>query len=94
MTPPALRDLLADTLALWGVAGRVAVDEAGVVIEAGSKRLRVRPADPREGPIRWWMTRDGRERPCPSVLGLLRALRNALGAPGPAPARLRFTALP
>lgn len=94
MTPPALRDLLADSLALWGVAGTVRVAADGVAIEADVARLIVTPAEPGNGPIRWWVTRDGHRRPCPSVLGLLRTLRNALGVPGPAPVRLRVSAAP
>ena len=94
MTPSALRDLLADSLALWGVAGRVVVAETGVAVHAAGAVLVIAPADASDGPIRWWLTRDGRRRPCPSVLGLLRSLRNALGAPGAAPGRARVSAAP
>ena len=75
MTPPELRALLADSLALWGIEARVVVEEGGV--RAGT--IRVRPAAEAELPIRWWLERDGRERPCTSVLGLLRSLRNGFG---------------
>ncbi len=61
MTPPALRDLLADSLALWGVQGQVRVDEGGVVAEAGETRLTVSRAEPGDAPIHWWVTRDGRD---------------------------------
>ena len=94
MTPPALRDLLADSLTLWGVAGRVAVADAGVSIHAAGAVLLISAADPADKPIRWWLTRDQRRRPCSSVLGLLRSLRNALGAPGAAPGRVRVSAAP
>lgn len=94
MTPPALRDLLADSLALWGVAGRVVVGAEGVAVESGALRLVVTPAEATAAPIRWWVTREGRRRPCPSVLGLLRTVRNALGVPGAAPARVRVSAAP
>lgn len=92
MTPPALRDLLADSLALWGVAGRVQIQHDGVAVVVGNLRLVVAPAGAGDAPIRWWVMWDGRRRPCPSVLGLLRTLRNALGVPGAAPARLRVSA--
>ena len=94
MTPPALRDLLADSLALWGVAGRVSVADGGVAVVTADMSLVVARADAGEDPIRWWVTRDGRRRPCPSVLGLLRTVRNALDVPGAAPARVRVSAAP
>ena len=94
MTPPALRDLLADSLALWGVQGQVRVGDDGVAVEAGGTRLVVAPADPSGDPIRWWVTREGHRRPCPSVLGLLRTIRNTLGVPGAAPVRVRVSAAP
>lgn len=94
MTPPALRDLLADSLAIWGVKGRVSVEGGGVALRAGGVALHVAPAAPDAAPVRWWVTRDGRHRPCPSVLGLLRSVRNALGVPGAAPVRLRAAAAP
>lgn len=92
MTPPALRDFLADSLSLWGVAGRVHIAGDGVCISAGDLLVEVTPAPAGDDPIRWWVLRDGRRRPCPSVLGLLRTLRNALGVPGAAPARVRVSA--
>lgn len=76
MTPPELRDLLADALALWEVPGRVAVDEGGVVLGG----LRVTAAAGDDLPIRWWIERAGQRRPCTSVSGLLRGVRNAVGA--------------
>lgn len=79
-TPPELRALLADSLALWGEAGRVAVEGDGAVVTLpGGLALRVRPAAPAEQPIRWWLERPGQRRPCTSVLGLLRGVRNACG---------------
>ncbi len=75
MTPPELRALLADTLQLWGVEGRVVIEGEAVTIGA----LRVSAAAPADLPIRWWLERPGQKRPCTSVLGLLRSLRNAFG---------------
>jgi hypothetical protein len=81
MTPPELRDLLADALALWEVAARPKVAGAGVTLTApdGSVLL-VKPAAAADLPVRWWLERPGQCRPCTSVLGLLRTLRNAVGA--------------
>jgi hypothetical protein len=78
VTPPELRDLLADALALWAVPGRLRVAEGGVALEGMA--LRVYAADAADRPVRWWLERPGQKRPCTSVLGLLRALRNAVGA--------------
>jgi hypothetical protein len=81
MTPPELRDLLADSLALWGVAARPTVTGSGVSLTApDGTALRVLPAAAAELPVRWWLERPGQRRPCTSVLGLLRTLRNAVGA--------------
>ena len=94
MTPPELRDLVADCLALWGVAGRVAVAEDGVALTApDGTPLRIHPAAPAERPLRWWLERPGQRRPCTSVLGLLRGLRNGVGAGEGEASRLRL-ALP
>ena len=91
MTPPELRALVSDGLALWGVPAAVAVVEDGVALVApDGTPLRVRPASPEERPLRWWLERPGQKRPCTSVLGLLRGLRNAVGAGETAdPRRLR-----
>ena len=94
MTPPELRDLLADALALWGVPGRVAVAGAGVALRApDGTALRVFPAAAADRPIRWWLEKPGQTRPCTSVVGLLRTLRNAVGA-GDGEARRLRVALP
>jgi hypothetical protein len=53
MNPPALRALLADSLALWGVTGRSDITDQGVRITANDLVLHVVPASPDESPIRW-----------------------------------------
>ena len=90
MTPPELRDLLADSLALWGVAARPRVVEEGVAVGApDGTALSVTAASPAELPMRWWLERPGQRRGCTSILGLLRSLRNAVGGDVEAARRLR-----
>ena len=88
MSPPELRDLLADSLVVWGLAGRVVAEGDGVVISTADHTLRVLPA---ERPLRWWLERPGQRRPYPGTVGLLRWVRNALGAGDGQPARLRVS---
>jgi len=92
MNPPTLRALIADSLTLWGVVGRVDIADAGVRIIAGDQVLHVAPALPGETPMRWWLISEARRRPAASMLGLLRSLRYALNATGTAPARARIAA--
>jgi hypothetical protein len=95
VTPPELRALVSDGLALWGVSAAVSVAEDGVALAApDGTPLRVRAAPPEERPVRWWLERPGQERPCTSVLGLLRGLRNAVGAGDADAPRLRVAAMP
>ena len=90
MTPPELRALVSDSLVLWGVAAAVAVAEDGIALTApDGTPLRLRPAALDERPVRWWLERPGQRRPYPSVLGLLRGVRNAVGAGGGAAPALR-----
>jgi len=92
MNPPALRALLADSLTLWGVAGRVEIADGSVRIIADEQVLHVTPATPGEAPMRWWLISEGRQRPAASMLGLLRSLRYALNATSAEPARARVAA--
>jgi hypothetical protein len=94
VTPPELRSLIADSLALWGVTARVTLTEDGIALAApDGMPLRVRAADAADRPVRWWLERPGQRRPCTSILGLLRGLRNATGA-GEGEARRLRVALP
>jgi hypothetical protein len=92
---PALErlcDLLDESLVLWDIAGTVAVIGASVVVRAAAVRVAVRPSGGGQGFVRWFVVgEDRRERPCTSVLGVLRAVRAALGREEPAP-RLRIGA--
>ena len=89
MNPPALRALIADSLTLWGVAGRVDIVDAGVKITVGDQVLHVAQAAPADAPMRWWLISETRQRPAASMLGLLRSLRYALNATNTEPARAR-----
>ncbi|MBX9700792.1 MAG: hypothetical protein K2X74_15250 [Acetobacteraceae bacterium] len=91
MTPPELRALVADSIAVWDVAGaQVTLDGMGVVVTAAEGTpLRITPAAPADAPLRWWLDRPGQRRPYPGITGLLRGLRNALGAGEGVPSRLR-----
>lgn len=95
---PALQrlcDLLHESLVLWEVEGTVAVTGANLVVRAAGLRVAVRTNGDGDGLIRWFVIEgageDGRERPCTSVLGVLRAVRAALVGEEPAP-RLRIGA--
>ena len=83
---------LEDSLALWGVDGTVQAGEPPVVAvirAANGSVIWVEPAPPGM-PFRWvarWRTagnmpdsaREQRPRPCGSLVGLLNAIRKALG---------------
>jgi len=91
--PDRLRDFLRDSLALWGVAGRIEAGEGAIVAivcaDDGAIVWVERPSDG-DVPCRWlvrWRSagespdgpREQRPRPCASVVGLLAAMRGALG---------------
>lgn len=83
-----IRALLADSLAVWKVRGNVTPGEppADAVIHAENGTVVwVEPAQAPDAPIRWWVRwhEPGgapRSRPCASAVGLLRTVREALGA--------------
>jgi len=87
VTPPELRDLLSDALALWEVPGRVVLVTGGTAVEGFGLRVAAAAGD--ELPVRWWIERAGHRRPCTSVSGLLRGVRNAVGAGDGEARRLR-----
>lgn len=88
MTDAELRALLLDCLALWEVDGRVSVDDVGLTIQAAEGRFTVARADADLRPVRWFYQTPERAaagrppRAAPSVVALLSALRNAMGAGG------------
>jgi hypothetical protein len=83
MTDSELRALLLDCLALWGLKGRVEALEIGMQIIVDTTTLRVERAPDDMRPVRWLLHRPNRSpRVAPSIVALLTALRNALGAEG------------
>jgi len=97
MTQPAAEralPLLRDSLALWRVDATLDAGQAPVVAvirtPAGAC-VHVEAAAPGDAPVRWWVRwREGggpegapaRARPCASAVGLLRTVRESLGADG------------
>jgi hypothetical protein len=83
-----LRALLVDCITLWGVEARIAIDGDGVEIAASAATFRVQRAAEDMRPARWLLQTPERHvanrppRATPSIVALLTALRNALGAEG------------
>lgn len=81
-----LRSLLVDCLTLWGVAGHVTADSNYVTVTTAEGVFSLRPASTDLHPVRWFLQTPEREiakrppRAMPSIVALLSALRNALGA--------------
>jgi hypothetical protein len=80
--------LIADCLTVWGVQGRVSpcADGIEILVDGSSLLLQRAPVDMR--PVRWLLhtpERRAAKRPpraAPSIVAVLTALRNALGAEG------------
>ncbi len=73
-----IRAFLADTLALWRVSGTVESGEAPVVAVIRTDKHAAISIERSAPPFRW-VVRTDRPRPCASLVGLLNALRTALG---------------
>lgn len=88
MTDAELRALLQDCMVLWSVNARVAVETEGIKVVADDAVLLIRRATADMRPVRWLlhtperMAADRPPRALPSIVALLAALRNALGAAG------------
>lgn len=93
-----LRAFLADSLALWRVEGAVEVGEAPVVAAiraADGTLVCIERISADSMPFRWMVrrripgeTRDERARPCGSLVGVLNAIRAALGVDRGTPVRI------
>ena len=84
----AVKHLLRDCLVLWGVKGRILADGGDVSVIMDEGAFVVRAASPDMRPVRWLLQTPPRRaanrppRALPSIVALLSALRNALGAEG------------
>jgi len=83
-TSAELRMLLIDCLSLWGVEGRISVNDDAIEIATSSATLRVQRAPRDMLPVRWLLQRSATRPPrvAPSIVALLTAVRNALGGEG------------
>jgi hypothetical protein len=93
-----MRELLQLSVAVWQVDARslhCRSDQVALFQNSDGMHIEVVHAGPLEHPVRWWVdwtvpAADGqgggerslRRKPCVSTLGMLRALRDALGAQG------------
>jgi hypothetical protein len=88
MTDAELRALLIDCLALWGVRGRVTANDNGMTITTDDGTYLLQRAAMEMRPARWLLQTPARRtanrppRAAPSIVALLTALHNALGAEG------------
>jgi hypothetical protein len=73
-----IREFLSDTLALWHTSGTVEPGEAPVVAVIRTTERAAISIERSTPPFRW-IVRTDRPRPCASLVGLLNALRAALG---------------
>jgi hypothetical protein len=87
------RELLAQSLIAWRVAGSVKrAGDGALVIGASRKDIRIDRAPPHLR-FRWMVTVDGRKRGAISLVAVLRQVREALD-PGYAANRLRIAVAP
>ena len=87
------RELLAQSVAAWRVAGSVArAGDGALVIDGNGKDIRIERAPP-HSMFRWTVTIDGRKRAAISLVAVLRQVREALD-PGYAANRVRIAVAP
>jgi hypothetical protein len=87
------RELLAQSVAAWRVAGSVArAGDGALVIDGNGKDIRIERAPP-HSMFRWTVTVDGRKRAAISLVAVLRQVREALD-PGYAANRVRIAVAP
>lgn len=83
------RELLAQSLIAWDVAGEVECTSDNIIIVAAKKDIRIERM-PTEPLFRWIVTIEGRRRSVISLLAVLRQVREALD-PNHVPSRVRLT---
>ena len=87
------RELLAQSLVAWRVAGTVArASDGALVIGASRRGIRIDRAPPHLM-FRWMVTVDGRKRGAISLVAVLRQVREALD-PGYAANRVQIAVVP
>ena len=87
------RELLAESLAAWEVAGTVTREDAGALVIDGARRsIRIDPMADHPA-FRWMVTVDDRKRGAISLVAVLRQVREALD-PGYAVNRVRVAVAP
>jgi hypothetical protein len=72
-----LRELLAESLAAWRLAGEVRSAGGVVLLSCNATEIRVESVPP-GSPFRWMVTVNGRRRGALSLLAVLRRVRAAL----------------
>jgi hypothetical protein len=88
MTDAEMRALLIDCLTVWGIPASVLAGDTGLQIAAQDGIYVLHRAAPEMRPARWLLQTPARQaanrppRAAPSIVALLTALRNALGADG------------
>ena len=89
MTGAELLGLLRDCQVLWAVDAQISADDSGgVTLTTAEGAFVVSPAGEHLRPVRWFLQTPDRQaagrsaRALPSVVALLSALRNQLGATG------------
>ncbi len=88
-----VRELLAQSLMAWRVAGTVEPAGDGALMIAGNRKsIRIDRAS-LGSMFRWTVTVDGRKRPAISLVAVLRQVRDALD-PGTAANRVRVAVAP
>ena len=87
-----VRELLAESLAAWGVAGDVS-RQGDVIAISGAQTQRANRAGRAGSMFRWMVTVDGRKRAAISLVAVLRQVREALD-PGYATNRVRVAVAP
>jgi hypothetical protein len=96
MTDAELRNLLSDCVVLWAVPARIEAAGSDVLLHAPDGTYTATSAPAALRPVRWFLQTPERAaagrpaRALPSIVALLSALRNAIGAEGGA--RLRVGA--
>jgi hypothetical protein len=84
-----LRELMAQSLIAWRLAGSVrGTSDGAILVSCQEHNIRIEPA-PSGLPFRWIVVADNRRRPAISIVAVLRMVRAALD-PGYATMRARI----